>query len=194
MVDIALGGGAGYACHCALGFVGPLCATGDTVFRHVHNPFMRAPVIPEPTPAQWKPTAEHIRPFKPLPPFVPPPPPDRPCCGRRFPITVGPGHVPNTETRTVTVIRPDGTARADLSVDVPAGTNWRPNIIRDARKHLRKSASTIEATHKRIRVVADAPLNSPMPFASSAPMDRARAATAAERAASEQSEEEGAHE
>jgi len=159
--DNTLGGGAGYACRCPTGYSGRICQNGDTVFSHINNPFMKMSKQVEDI-VQWKPIDEITKRYPSVPAYVPKPVPQPACCSPKFPITVGPAYVPNTDTRTVQVWRDPNAPPRELPVDLQPNLAWDPSIITHAQNTLRSTARKVESTHDRVKAISDAPLKYPI--------------------------------
>jgi len=149
--DVALGGGAGYRCSCPLGWTDRHCSTGDGVRSDLNNPFINPKPLPGAIP-KWKPPPKPHRPI----------PKPAPCCSLNFPVTVGPGYVPNTETRTVTLLRDPDTERPPLPVTLDPAWSSDPKVIEDARRHLKSTTKAIQEVHNNVRRITNAPLTAPL--------------------------------
>jgi len=160
--DNTLGGGAGYQCRCPIGFSGRICQIGDTVFKHINNPFMAVSQRNYDDITQWKPIDEITKRYPAVPAYVPKPVPSPACCSPKFPITVGDAHVPNTRTRTTRQVRDPNAPPRDLGIDLPPHLTWDPTVLKRAEKTLATTGQSIQSHHHIIRSISNAPLISPI--------------------------------
>lgn len=139
--DALLGGGVGYECRCTIGYNGRHCEIGNHLFRHINNPFVGGHPLPVPDFGDWKPIEDLTKPYPIVEAYVPPkvkaaPPP--------IPVTVGPGYIPNTETRTVQLWRDPYAPARELPVELAPNLNSDPRVIREAEKTLKSTTKSID--------------------------------------------------